>query len=48
MDHIKTPLPRIPLLLSDMLSGPLPSDGLVIFDAGVCFGCHGNVFTVVA
>jgi hypothetical protein len=41
----KTPLPRIPPLLSDVLSGLLPSLGPVIVDAGACFGCHENLCT---
>jgi hypothetical protein len=41
----KTLLPRILLLLSDMLSGLLPSDNPGIVDEGVCFGWCKNVFT---
>jgi hypothetical protein len=32
-------------LLSDVLSRLLPSDDPSIVDAGVCFGCHGNMLT---
>jgi hypothetical protein len=41
----KTPLPRIPPLLSGVLSGLLPSDGTGIIEAGACFGFRRNVFT---
>jgi hypothetical protein len=32
-------------MLSDVLSGLLPSNGPGIVDAGACFGCRVNVFT---
>jgi hypothetical protein len=41
----QTQLPRIPLLLSDVLSGLLLIDGLNIFNAGACFYCRGNLFS---
>jgi hypothetical protein len=41
----KTPLRRIPLLLSDVFSGLLPSHGPGSADAEACFECCGNVFT---
>jgi hypothetical protein len=41
----RTPLPIIPPLLTDVLSGPLPSDGPDIVDAGACVACRGNMFT---
>jgi hypothetical protein len=40
----KTPLPRIAILSSDVLSGLLPSNGPRIADAGACLGGRGNVF----
>jgi hypothetical protein len=45
MDQTENVLPRIPVLLSDLLSGLLPSDGPGVIDLAACFGCHGNVFT---
>jgi hypothetical protein len=41
----KTLLPKIPSLLSDVLSELLPSDGLGTADARVCFWHPGNMFT---
>jgi hypothetical protein len=41
----KTPIPRIPLLLSDILNGLLPSDGPDIVDAEACLSRRENVFT---
>jgi hypothetical protein len=41
----RTLFPRFLPLLSDVLSGLLPSDGRGIIDAGACFACLGNVFT---
>jgi hypothetical protein len=41
----KTPLPRFPPLLSDALSGLVPSDDPGIVDAVACFGCRGNMYT---
>jgi hypothetical protein len=38
------PLPRIPPLLSDVLSRPLLSNGLGIVNAGARFCCRGSVF----
>jgi hypothetical protein len=35
---------RIPVLLSDFLSGLLPSDGPGVIDMAACFSCHGNVY----
>jgi hypothetical protein len=43
--YYKTSLPRIPLLLSDMLSRRLCSNGPDIFDVEACIGSHGNVLT---
>jgi hypothetical protein len=40
----KTKLPRIPPLLSNPLSGLLPSDGLGIADTRSCFWHRGKVF----
>jgi hypothetical protein len=41
----KTSLIRIFLLVNDVLSGLLPSDGPSIVDAAGYFVCRGNVFT---
>jgi hypothetical protein len=41
----KTPLPRIRLVLSDVLSRLLPSNDPDIVDAGAFIACRGNVFT---
>jgi hypothetical protein len=41
----RTPLPRIPQLLIDVLSGSLLNDGQGIFDVGELYGFHRNAFT---
>jgi hypothetical protein len=40
----RTPLPRIPPVLNDVLSGLLSRDSLGIADAEACVASHGNVF----
>lgn len=44
MDHTGNPAFKIPILLSDLLNGLLPSDGPGIIDLAACFGFRGNVF----
>jgi hypothetical protein len=41
-----TPLSRMTLLLTYMLSGLLLSGGQGTADTEWCFGCYGNVYTV--